>query len=172
MHQPIGAPDVYERAKVRHARDPPVADLPLRQLVDEPVTIAHAPFLVGCPLRQDHAIAPAVQLDDLQLELTPLHALQPRFHRLIRSSRPAEVDDLRQRYEPTHAVDVHYEAAPVEVDRGRLDRLARFQQSLQRAPATLRLRASERQGGVTLTVLRLEHHRDDRLANVDSAEDL
>src|SRR6185436_10979546 len=144
-----------------------LADL---EAAEQLVPLLAALLVEGHLLGEDQAVRLAVDLEDLQAELPAderlelLGDLLGRVARLVVLRPAREVDDLADRHEaPDAAVDD--EAALVVVDDRRLDDDARLELLLHRAPLPLEAGPAQRQDGVTLRRLRLEHIDEDGVAD-------
>ena len=148
-------------------RTVPLTFWPTLQAAEELVALLAALLVQGHLLREDQAVGLAVDLEDLEAQLPAdvrlqlLGDLLRRVTRLLVLRTAREVDDLADGHEAADAA-VDDQAALVVVDDGRLDDHARVELLLHRAPLALEAGSAQRQDGVALVRLRLEHVDEDR----------
>ena len=110
MHQAIGAAQVDEDPELADAGDAAAADVALAQLRQEAVFLLGSPLLDGCPLGKDYAVAASVDFDDLEAEGLANPGGQAAVAGLF-GAVDAPADQLRQRDEGLHTLNIDQEAA-------------------------------------------------------------
>ena len=161
VRQSVGAAEVHEHTEVADRSDPTGANLALVQLVQQAVLLLGAPLLQRRTLREDRAVAAAVDLDHLQAKGTT--------HLLCQRGGPVGArlgaNDLRHRDERVHALHVRQQSALVVAGHLALEDVAILEALLQRAPALFAARAVDREQHLALVRFRLHHVHQHALAD-------
>ena len=114
MGEAVGAAEIDEHAEAAHAGDPAAADIAFVQLLDQALLLLHAPLLQRGALREDDAVAPPVDLDDLEPQRVADGVGQAcAASGVLAAALRPEADDLRHGYEGVHAFDVDEQATLV-----------------------------------------------------------
>src|SRR4030088_3260301 len=130
------------------------------QLGEQAVLLLRAALLRGRTLGQDEPIAPAVHLDDLEVERLAAHRAQLVLD-LVLGAAAAQLDDLAERHEAAHAVDGDDQAALVVVDHLAGDDLFGVLLDLQITPADFGAGAIDRDDRPTVGVFGDDDNRGD-----------
>ena len=169
MRQAVSTAQIDEHAKAADARYPSAPDLAFLELGKEPVFLLAAPLLKGGAFRQDDAIAPAIDLDDLDAEGAADGRAQ-RAVRVVFSSLWAHAHELREGHEGVHALDVDEQAALVVAGDLGFEAFALFKPLLEHAPAALAAGAIEREDDLSLGGLGLKDVDEHLVAGLQASQ--
>ena len=164
MRQAVGAAQIDEHPERADARDPARADFALVQLVQQPVLLLRPPFLHRGALRQNHAVAPTVDLDHLEAQRAPLVFPELRDGLLAVAG---DAHDLAERHERVDALHVDQQTALVAARDAPVEDLARIVPTLQLVPALLAARAVDRQLERPALCLRIRHKHMHEVARLE-----
>ena len=178
MDEAVCASEVHERAEAADAGYYALAGLAFLQLLDELGFEGVPGFLYGLSLREDGAVAAAVDLQHLHLEVFAdfgvLRLLEGHLlllgQALVVLLVEAEAlsrhgDELGHRHEALYALDLHDGAAAVESGDLSLDHLAGVHRLFEVAPALFADGSVYGQDGGAVARLGAHHHGDDGSAD-------
>src|SRR3990172_11355502 len=149
MHETTAPADVHEDAEVTDAGNAPGLDIAFFQLLEEALLLRGAPFLHGRALREDGAVATAVELYDLEGD-RPSYPFGQRPLCILRRAAVRPADDLREGDEGVNALHVHQKATFIAARDVGLEGLVVVQVFLQDAPAALAAGAVQREDDLPL----------------------
>ena len=165
MDQPIGTADVHEGPEVGDGGNPALPRLAFLQILDQPLLHRVAALLHRHALREDEAVAVAVDLDHLQRKR---RTDQPRHIGLLRGVIAAtNLGHLRGGHEAAHAIKVDQEATLVVIGDLGLNYLVLIVLLLEQPPALLLPRLVDRQDGVPIGILGLHDEDEHLMTNFD-----
>ena len=171
VHEAVDAAEVDEDAERCDGANGALDLLAGLEAAEELVALLAALLVQRHLLREDEAVGLAVDLQDLEAQLAADVGLQllgdllGRVARLVVLRTAREVDDLADGHEAADAA-VDDEAALVVVDDRGLDDDALVELLLHRAPLALEAGSTQREDGVAVGRLGLEHVDEDRVADV------
>src|SRR5262249_42521567 len=159
VKEAIDPTEIDERAEIGDVLDHSLADLVLRQLLDDLALLLRAVLLEHGAARHDDVPPALVQLDDLEL-----HGLSDQgVHVLDLPER-----DLRSREEGFDAVEIHDDTALDLPDQLAFDQLAVVGGRLDAVPDLDEVRALLRKDDEAVLVLRLLQEDLDLIADLDA----
>ena len=164
VDEAVGAADVDEDAEVADAGDAAGADVAFVQLEEQAFLLGGALLLDGGALREDGAVAAAVELDDLEGDVLA-DPLGERALGVLRGAALRAGDDLGQRDEGVDAFDVDEQAALVAAGDVAFERFVGVQVVLEDAPAALAAGAVEGEDDLAFMGLRLDDGDEDLVAD-------
>jgi len=159
----VSPAEVDEDAEVADGGDATGADLTLGEFVQQAVLLLSAPLLQGRALREDDAVAAAVDLDDLQAKA----ATDLRRQRVGAVRAGLRADHLGHRNEGVDTFDVGEESTLVVAGDLGLEDVARLEAVLKDAPTLLATSTVDGESDLALGCLRGEDVDEDLLADAD-----
>src|SRR6185295_458295 len=166
MGETVRATEIDEHAETADAGDASLANFAFLEFGEKAILLLRSPLLERRALRQDDAVAAAVDLDDLEAQLLAYR----RCEAALAFDVGPDADDLRERHEGVDAFDVHEQPALVEAGDLAVERLALFETRLEHAPTALAAGAIDRQRDLALIRLGLHDVDENLLAHLDLGE--
>ena len=164
MDQAVGAAEVDKRAKAGQAADDAPPHVTFLQLFEQVLLLLRAPLPPRRPVREDQAVAAAVDLDDLEGQ----RPVQPVAKHLCPVGHvAAHADQVRGRHKAPQPAEWDQQAAAVLAGHFGLKDLAALLQLLGAGPVALHLSQIERADEVPLPVLGLDDVDRNLVALVD-----
>jgi len=122
MHQAVRSAEIHKGAKVTQAADNALAYLALMEIIQQAILLILTPLPHGRPLRKDQAVAPPVELNDLEHQVLAHQLAQALDALLVGIRAPqAHAGDLRRGHKAPHAANAHNHPAAVAAGDGALE---------------------------------------------------